>query len=235
MNTDNKEKPTPERVEEQPAEQRSDEAIIVCDGGKHYVPCPACGLLVPTRHDSFDTQEAADCEALTYCECEAAREWRKIKPHRPNVRPFAVDNAPPELEMAPCRFCGQVQPVPLADLRATGLPAVEFVTRLCRCGAAQSYQSRLEEERRRAEDLQRAAENIDNLFGPPEYGENEKQEKARRAATALLKTACELIYDLRIEKITLGISYTTTATVGRNSKGNIKIGKSVKSGESVEI
>lgn len=232
---ENKENTTPERVDEQLTGQSADEGLVVCDGGRHYVVCPECGTLVPTKHDHFDTQENADSEARTYCECIAAREWRKIKPHRPNVRPFAVNNAPNDIEMAPCRFCGQVQPVPLADLRGAGLPAVEFVTRLCRCGAAQTYQSRLEEERRRAEDLQRANENIDNLFGPPEYGESEKQEKARRAAIDLLKAACELIYDRRIAKITLGISYTTTATVSRNSKGNIKIGKAVKSGESVEI
>lgn len=188
--------------------------------GIYFIDCPECGREIQTRQAEFESMDEAFCEALGRCTCEGAREWRRIKPS--NVIEIGAESA--QYDTAPCRFCGQMQTV-VPD-RLGGLTPVEYVTRLCRCASARDYQRRLERERQRAQDLERAQSHVRDLFS---------DFKAREKVHELLTDCCAMVYDAALLKVSVSLDGEATAVVSRNSKESLKIERKEHTSEGVEI
>lgn len=210
------------------------EQIYVNDGGIMKIICPFCGALQTPRRRSYeDAQDAAE-DAAAQCDCDEAREWRMRTVAKCTVKPFRADAKPENVEVAACKFCGQTQPVPVGNLLDSGLSAREYVSRMCKCGAARTYQAELEAERRRAQTMHEAWETIESMFAL-EDATDEKAVRSRGIVTGELLNLAALVYDKRIKKTTVNISSQITAVISLNKNDGLKIEKKKKTSEAAEI
>lgn len=210
------------------------EQIYVNDGGVMKIICPFCGALQTPRRRSYeDAQDAAE-DAAAQCDCDEAREWRMRTVAKCTVKPFWADVKPENVEVAACKFCGQTQPVPVSNLIESGLSSREYVSRMCKCGAARTYQAELEAERRRAETMHEAWETIESMFAL-EDATDEKAVRSRGIVTGELLNMAALVYDKRIKKATVAISSQITAAISLNKNDGLKIEKKKKTSEAAEI
>lgn len=206
------------------------ETIYINDNGVQKIMCPFCGTLHSPTRKYYPSKSDAEDDAAAQCACDEAREWRKISVKKPMIRPFIAGQGPSKVEIAACRFCGQTQPIPEESLEASRLTPAEYVSRVCKCTGARTYQDYLEKEQERSENLQTAAERIRTMFFD---GEEDMQE--RELTEALLHNVCELVYDEVLKKGTIQLNYNTTAVIKKNNNGGLKIEKKWKASESTEI
>jgi hypothetical protein len=208
------------------------------------VICPECGQLVPSPYDSFISQTEADKYALKHCDCQNQRKviaLTKKADQKPTddseVMPReqllsilftpAPDNRPklkvPHMspQFGACRFCGQAQS---AYGCQTEEQADEYATRRCKCLEAGAYQEKLDAQEERAEALREVSNNLQSLFP------NVKAE-----AMALLTMAAAAIYDRKLVSESIKLSYTVSAKISRNTKGNISIERKDATAQKIEV
>lgn len=199
------------------------------------IVCPECGQLVPSPYSGFVSQEAADKYALEHCDCQKIKKSKAEPKKKPEElmpreqllgilftsetgRQIRVPAPPPPPTVGACRYCGQTQSVVGCKNDAE---AEEQATRRCRCPSAVCYQDKLEAQRRRADALREAADNIDDLFG---IGASDRGDEAvGENALEMLKQGAELVYDQKIVNQQLSLTCTIKAKIGRSSKGNLSI------------
>lgn len=175
---------------------------------KFSVICPDCGQLVPSVYDSFPSKDEADAYAREHCDCHKSGNG-------------ITETDVPMVMVGTCRFCGQARNV---DGCRSQEAADEQATMICKCAVSQKYRDKIEAEKRRAEALREVADNLQALFAdvPPELMQ-------------IMRIAGTEIYDRKLVTISLRLSYTVSAKISRNSKGNIAIERKDASAQKVEV
>lgn len=122
---------------------------------------------------------------------------------------------------AVCRLCGTAIPLPLDERDRSENECMEYAMMHCDCPDARNYQQKVKEEKRRAETLERAEMQIEQLFGTgaPESGFSPVEKEVR---VFLLNTAAH-VYDHLIKNVTVNFPGGTKAQVGITAKDVITI------------
>ncbi|WP_258107009.1 hypothetical protein [Christensenella minuta] len=124
-------------------------------------------------------------------------------------------------EFGMCKFCGTAIPVPLDLQDDPKEDKDEYATMNCSCINAENYQMKIRAKRRRKETLERASNQIEQLFGEGarEFGFEPVSSKIGGA----LRELSALAYDGEIEGATVNIPGNTKAAVKITSKGVITV------------
>lgn len=124
-------------------------------------------------------------------------------------------------EYGVCKFCGMAVPVPL-DMMEMGFDEKsDYATLHCDCAEANSFQIATERAKRREETLERAREQIEQLFGggASDFGFAPVSD----GIGELLCDIAELIYDEEIKDTTVNVPGGIKAKLGITSKGVITV------------
>lgn len=122
---------------------------------------------------------------------------------------------------AVCRLCGTAIPLPLDKRGETENERMEYATMHCDCPDARNYQQKVKEEKRRTETLERAARQIEQLFGTGarEFGFAPVEKEVR---IFLVNTAAH-VYDHLIKNVTVNLPGGAKAQVGITAKDVITV------------
>lgn len=235
------EEPAEQVPEYDPLEEDRDPYAANPSNRKTYsVICPDCGQMVPSIYDSFISRELADAYARQHCDCHCLNLVKRRKYitnlisailslQEPDDR-LRVPLPPGPPKSGTCRYCGQSRSVVGCT---TESQADEYATRCCKCSGAIAYQDRLIALQRRAEALEKAADNIDDLYG---YGAKEREEEyVGEDALEFLKLGAQLVYDQTIVNQSLALTGTIKSKISRNAKGVLSIERKDTTSSKVEV
>lgn len=207
---------------------------------KYSVICPDCGQLVPSIYDSFISRELADAYARQHCDCHRLDQVNRrtyitnlisaiLSLQEPDDR-LRVPLPPGPPKSGTCRYCGQSRSVVGCT---TESQADEYATRCCKCSGAIAYQDRLIALQRRDDALEKAADNIDDLFGTG--AKMREEEYVREDAIEFLKLGAQLVYDQTIVNQSSALTGTIKSKISRNAKGVLSIERKDTTSSKVEV
>lgn len=132
-----------------------------------------------------------------------------------------------QIKYGRCRFCGQANVYKYADYH-TQEQADECATLSCGCYESRKYKEHIEAKQKREEDrkqdIKRAQEQIENMFGSgsSEYG----LMPVKTDVKEMLLNAAIMVYDGLLKDISINITSSTKMKISKSPKGKLTIARS---------
>ena len=120
-----------------------------------------------------------------------------------------------------CKFCGTAIPIPMDMQDKLKEEKDEYAAMHCLCAEAEDYEAEMRTVKKRAETLERASNQIEQLFG--EGAKTFGFDPVSYEIGGALRELSALVYDGVINGATVSIPGNTKAAIGMTSKGAITV------------